>query len=134
STWYYIGEYQRAGRSLVEAASRLEKSRGPEHPRLAYVWGSLGAALRYQGRYEEAIEIVSKARALQERTKTTQPRAVGTTRTNLGELYRLVGLYDEALRESGEGYEILRLAGANHAVGALFVHARTLLDVGRYAD
>ena len=112
-TFNGLGELYRRQRRLEDAERMFTRSLelkegalGPTHPDVATTLANLGLVYLAEGRDEEALQVLERARAIQEATPT-RPATMDRTLAALAETYRRLG-QEERAHEFDERRRALR--------------------------
>jgi serine/threonine-protein kinase len=91
----------------------------------------LADALRWSGRYDEAIPMLRHAIAIEQKHEPADSGWLNRDRGTLGDMLRQQGLYDDALRELGDAAQARRDAKPDPLLASLFAQlAQAQLDAG----
>lgn len=102
------GRYAEAEPLFKRALAIREQAFGAGHPYVAHVLNNLGRLYQRTGQYAKAEPLYLRALAIREATLGPEHPDLTIILDNLAQLYTAQHRYDQALRYSTRGYEILR--------------------------
>lgn len=95
-TVFDSGNFREAEAIFAQSNSMFEKTLGPNHPRLAGSYYSLGFAAYKLGAYKRAEELLLQSLSIHELNRDARDAKVATTLNGLGLLYARIGEYVKA--------------------------------------
>jgi len=131
------GAYDEAEPLFRRALAIVEKTLGPEHPKVATGLNNLAEVLRATGRYDEAKPLYRRALAIGEKTLGPEHPSVATRLNNLAGLLEDTGRHDEAEPLYRHALAIdEKTLGPEHPATAIDYNnlAGLLRATGRYAE
>jgi len=93
-------------RTSLETLAKLERTLGPEHPRIYDVLNELASTLMLSGRVSEALPYFSRALRVVEKSDGARSHGASTVRLNLGVLHYKQGNWAAAVEQLGEAVAI----------------------------
>ena len=136
-------ERQKAWPLYERSLSLLERSVGPDHPRVARVLSPLGAILTDDGEYVRADAMIRRALEIQEKALSPDDPALGTTLRDFGYLLERRGdltkaqeidLRALAILEKAPGRTRLLAGDVLNNLGVIYIGRRDYQRAGEYLE
>lgn len=131
-TYLFIDKVDVLGR-LLETVQEFNKSPEENNDRMAFTYSNLGNRFVMYGNYREAKCFLEKSYQLLRSSKESRTQHVYNLK-RLSHLYRIIGLYEQAIQLCDECYKLSHTLQAHTEIKAecLFTEGLILRDLGEY--